>query len=332
MALAVPLLAVAVLTAAALAVYERYAGEHPLLDLLYEWRLRRRSLSDLARHAAARPRSDVVVTLTTLPSRISRIEPTIKSLLNQRVMPAAIRLYVPATSRREGADYRMPAWLERLSAVTIVRCEDLGPATKVVPALMSGRADERFLVVDDDRIYQPWLVEQMTRLSDANPDVAIAASGWDAPADLVDRPSRLMATFAGRPPVPLKCTRVGARRDVDIMQGFAGYLVKPRFFDVAALRDYSQAPPAAFFVDDVWVSAHCRVPKAVIGGRRTNFPSPIDARFFKRSSVALVNRGDGTPASRNNTILLQFFADRWRVSRRGARSETAAETRRRERV
>jgi hypothetical protein len=94
--------------------------------------------------------------------------------------------------------------------------------------------------------------------------------------------------------------------------------VRPSFFDIGAVVDYRPAPAAAFFVDDVWISAHCRVPKAVIEGRRTNFESRRDARFYKRSSVALVNRGDGTPESRNNTIMLKFFADRWR----GARVQT----------
>ena len=95
------------------------------------------------------------------------------------------------------------------------------------------------------------------------------------------------------------------------MRGVSGYLVKPRFFDAAALVDYSSAPSAAFFVDDVWISAHCRAPKFVWRGKRTNFPSRADRRFFEPSSLGLVNC-TGPDASRNNTIMLQYFADRWR--------------------
>jgi len=262
--------------------------------------------------AAARDRSGLVVTLTTLPSRIDRARLTIKSLLNQTRPPAAIRLYVPHVSKREQTPYVIPAWLSALTAVTVVRCDDYGPATKAIPALLSDDADRRLLVVDDDRVYQPWLVEQMAALSDAHPDVAIAGSGWDAPSDRVDRPTRLMDTLMGRPPAPIKCTRVRGLRDVDIMQGLSGYVIRPRFFDLEALADYGAAPASAFFVDDVWISAHCRVRKMVAAGRRTNFPSLADARFFKRSSVALVNRGDGSLESRNNTVMLKYFADRWR--------------------
>jgi hypothetical protein len=298
--------------AGGLQLYVHFAGEHPLLDPIYERALRGCELPDLARAAAARPASDVVVTLTTLPSRIERIGPTVKSLLRQTTPAAEIRLHVPSFSRREGRTYDVPQWLQNLDRVRIVRCEDFGPATKIIPALLAAAPSTRLVAVDDDRIYHPWLIEQLAAASDAHAGTAVAASGWDAPPDLIDRPTRLRDTLLGRAPAPIKCTRVRGRRDVDVMQGFSGYLVRPSFFDLDAVVDYRGAPAAAFFVDDVWISAHCRVAKAVIGGRRTNFESRRDARFFKRSSVALVNRGDGTPLSRNNTIMLRYFAGRWR--------------------
>jgi hypothetical protein len=295
--------------------YSHFAGEHPILDPLYERQLRRSDRAALANAAATRPRSDVIVTLTTLPSRIGRIETTIKSLLNQRLTAKAIRIHVPAFSRREQRRYEVPAWLRGIPPVEIVECDDYGPATKITPALQGCAPDQRLLVVDDDRIYHPWLVEQLIAASEAYPNIVVAGSGWNAPEDLVDRPTTLSATIRGLAPAPIKCTRVRGRRDVDIVQGLSGYLVQPSFFDVRAIADYSAAPAAAFFVDDVWISAHCRVPKAVVQGRRTNFASRRDARFYKRSSVALVNRGDGSLDSRNNTIMLKYFGDRWRSGR-----------------
>jgi len=295
--------------------YSYFAGEHPILDPLYERQLRRSDRGALAHAAATRPRADVVVTMTTLPSRIGRIETTIKSLLNQGLTASAIRIHVPAFSRREQRPYDVPEWLRRTPSVEIVECDDYGPATKIIPALQTSPPNQRLLVVDDDRIYHPWLIEQLIAASEAYPDVVVAGSGWDAPADLIDRPTTLSATLRGRAPAPIKCTRVRGRRDVDIVQGLSGYLVRPGFFDVRAVADYGAAPDAAFFVDDVWVSAHCRVAKAVVEGRRTNFAARRDARFYKRSSVALVNRGDGSVESRNNTVMLKYFADRWRAGR-----------------
>jgi hypothetical protein len=299
-----------------LRVYERLAGENPIADTAYDLWLRRQELTVLDRSCAENPnKANVIVTLTTLPSRMERIELTIKSLLRQTVSPASIRVNIPDRSRREDARYHVPRWLAACRSVMIDRCDDFGPATKLIPSLLDAAPGQRLLVVDDDRVYHPHFIEQMVAHADANPGVAVAASGWNAPADLTDRPTTLLATLGGRPPAPIKCTRVRTRREIDVMQGLSGYLVEPRFFDRAELIDYSRAPAAAFFVDDVWISAHCRVPKVIVHGRRTNFPSLFDARFFKRSSVALVNRGTGSPASRNNTIMLRYFADRWRSHR-----------------
>ena len=309
-----PAAGIVVLAAGALRVYEVFAGEHPVLDAVYDVRLRREDLDRLdAEHVENPRRTDITVTLTTLPSRIDRMQLTIKSLLRQSVRPAAIRINIPYESRREGVPYTIPGWLARLRSVTIVRCADYGPATKLIPTLLDSAPDQRLLVVDDDRIYHPHLVEQMTTQADAHPDAVVAASGWDAPADRIDRPTTLLSTLLGRAPAPIKCTRVRGARDVDIVQGLSGYVVRPRFFDLRAIVDYTQAPPAAFFVDDVWISAHCRARKLVCGGRRTNFPSIFDARAYKRSSVSRVNRGTGAPESRNNTIVLQYFWDRWRA-------------------
>jgi hypothetical protein len=303
------------IVAGGLRVYETFAGENPFLDTLYDLRLRRRGVDELDARCAANPRrSDLVITMTTLPSRIARMELTVKSLLRQSVGAAAIRINVPYESRRENVAYVIPPWLERLRSVTIVRCEDYGPATKLIPTLLDSAPGARLLVVDDDRVYHPHLVEQMTARSDAHPDAAIAASGWDAPSDLVDRPTTLLATLLGRAPAPIKCTRVRREREVDIVQGLSGYVVKPRFFDGPALVDYAVAPDAAFFVDDVWISAHCRARKLVIRGRRTNFASIFDAGFYRRSSVSRINRGTGAPESRNNTIILRHFRDRWRCA------------------
>jgi hypothetical protein len=302
------------LAGCALYAYQHFAGENPVTDTIYDLWLRRCDIRELDRACASNPRrADVIVTLTTLPSRIGRIDLTLKSLLRQTVSPAAIRLNVPATSRREAAAYYIPSGLTELASIRIERCEDLGPSTKLIPTLLDADPEQRLLVVDDDRVYHPHFVEQMVTLADAHPDVAIAGSGWDAPADLVDRPTTLAATLFGRPPAPIKCTRVRGQRDVDVIQGLSGYLVKPKFFDREALIDYSTAPGAAFFVDDVWISAHCRARKVVCGGRRTNFPSIFDVSFFKRSGVARVNNGNGDPGNRNNTVMLRHFAGRWRT-------------------
>jgi hypothetical protein len=289
-------------------------GEDLLHDLLDEWRMRRMDLSELdARNLANPRRSDFVISLTTIPSRIGVMQLTIKGLLRQTVRPAEIRLHVPATSRREGIPYVVPAWLKGLKSVSVVECDDLGPATKLIPALGAHQPNQRILVVDDDRLYHSTLVEDLQAASDRHPEAAVGLSGWIAPHDLVDRPTSLRTNILQLPPAPIRTTRVRKPTAVDILQGFSAYVVRPRYFDLAAVTDYSQAPEAAFWVDDVWFGAHCRAPKLVVPTRRSNFQPRELRSFYSRTSLGLLNRGGGDLLRRNNTIMLRHFASNWTV-------------------
>ena len=74
-----------------------------------------------------------VITLSTIPPRFAGIGPALRSLVAQRSRPEAVELYIPRSYRR------FPDWGGGLpevpEGVRIVRVdEDLGPATKILPA------------------------------------------------------------------------------------------------------------------------------------------------------------------------------------------------------
>lgn len=299
--------------AAALAAltHDHLADERLISDFLYEAWLRRQSLAFLGDQARAhRSRCDIVVCLTTIPSRIERIHLTLKSLLAQSMSPDHIRLHLPRQSRREGVSYDVPGWLREIPSLRIVPCEDEGPATKLLPALTLP-SRQRILVVDDDRVFKPHLIAAFDEWSQKLPDAALGSRGWKVPADLTDRPTTLINDILKHPPVPLMATRIVKPAAVDILQGVGGVLVNPRFFDSSAVHDFSAAPEAARTVDDVWFAAHCNVPKLVVPIRRSNFPSYWDERRHKRSSLGLINRGGGDPERRPNTLMIRHFKDRW---------------------
>jgi hypothetical protein len=305
------LLAVA---AVAIWAHDFFEGESLLPDLWDEWRIGRATLDALDALCARNPaRSTLVVSLTTIPSRLAAIDDTLKSLLRQTRAPAEIRLNVPAFSEREGAVYDVPARLQNLRCVRIVRCEDLGPATKLIPTLRALEPATQVLAVDDDRIYPACLIETLDDAARLLPDAALGLSGWIAPADLVDRPTTIVSNLLERPPAPIRARRLRRPRPVDVLQGLSGYLVRPDFFDLDALGDYARAPEAARFVDDVWVSAQCRAPKYVIPAPRASFVPYRRRALYARTALGRMNRGGGDPERRNNTIMLKFFASAWQV-------------------
>ena len=97
-----PLLVPPLLLGAAIRTYNFFEGERLLHDLWYEFHLARTDIAALDRACAAAPeRSDIIVSLTTIPSRIGFLADTLKSLLAQTRVPREIRLNLPAFSVRE---------------------------------------------------------------------------------------------------------------------------------------------------------------------------------------------------------------------------------------
>ena len=307
-------LALVLMAAAGIWIHHLFEGEWLPADLYREWKLGRTPLDRLdARRADAADRSDIVVTLTTTPSRIGLLEPTLKSLLDQSRPPARIVLNVPEFSTREQVAYTIPDSLASLKSLEIRRCADLGPGTKLIPSVQAEAPDTLLLVVDDDRIYPRWLIARYETAAARDPDVVHTMSGWIAPADLTDRMTTIRSNLFMQPPAPIRASRLRKPRPVDIFQGVMSYLVRPRFFDAARLADFSQDPAETRYVDDVRSSALCKVPIRVLPAPSLSFVPKAQAKLLQSTRLGLVNRVPGEGHNRNNTIALEHFADRWTV-------------------
>ena len=299
-------------TAFAIWLHRLLDGRNFLLDAWERFRLGRKSLTEWDTHRLANQnQTDIIVSLTTIPERIDKISDTLKSLFAQAIAPREIHLYAPAISRRSGAKYEIPANLSVLKSIRIIRCDDHGPATKFLDALKTSMPDQRILVVDDDKLYPRCFLEQIEAQSNNFPDYALGYSGWRIPDDLTDRPTSFWLNVLRKPPAPVKSPWIKKKYAVDILQGYSGYLVKPRFFDIEKLGDYRGAPEAAFYVDDVWLSAHCTVPKFVIPAERFCMEPAKNHSLYKKTSLGKINSGGEDPTNRNNTILIRHFKEKW---------------------
>lgn len=304
--------------AAAVKIHDFFEGETLLRDVADELALGRCSLAEFDRAWAGNPRRcDAVVSLTSIPSRLPLIERTLKSLLRQSLAPRRIVLNLPRFSRREGVAYEAPPFLNGIEAVSIRWCEDVGPATKLLPSLAAEAPETPVIVVDDDRIYPANLVSDLMAAAERDPASAFCMSGWVVPPDLIDRPTTVWSNLRMTPPAPIRARRLSRPVEVDIVQGLSGYLVRPSFFDLAAVSDYAHAPREAFFVDDVWISAHCRRRRFVIPAARGNYQPKLHRGFYSRTSLGRINRGPGPDSQRNNSIVIRHFAQAWMAAGAG---------------
>ena len=181
----------------------------------------------------------VIITLTSIPDRLNKLDSTLASLLDQSERVDEIRLNLPRESLK-GVPYHLPARFEKLKQVRICWLDrDWGPSTKLLPSIKD-EPDAHFIVVDDDRIYGSRFVECLTRTYVehgcrkvvTNYGLYLGEEDW-----FISRPFRQL-NRAGR---------------VDHLMGCAGFILCGRMMPPQAF-DYDKAPDGAMFVDDNWFS------------------------------------------------------------------------------
>ena len=244
----------------------------------------------------------VIASLTTVPARIDNLEPTIHSLLKQTRPPDEIVLTIPEFSIREQRPYDVPTHVSRLPRLRILHCRrDWGPATKFIPVireeLAASRGDTLVMVVDDDRIYPLDALETYLHYNQQLPEAALCFRGAAMPRTLDWRDARM-----------IKGNELRESQSVAVITGCGSYLIQPGFFD-ESLWDYSNAPQAAFYMDDIWISGWL----ARRDVKRYAVPASAMMRsvWRQRRTLSLHDVPNGRQHNNNETIA--FFRDSWDV-------------------
>lgn len=261
---------------------------------LYQDRMRVRKLMREAPppRSAPPPRPErIVVSLTTVPDRMDKLAPVLRSLVDQTVPADRIVLARPEVSWRSGKPY--PPLDPPFPGVDVLATKDHGPATKLLPALLA-EPDAAIIVVDDDIIYPVDFIEQMLAWHRRMPQAAIGFRGWRIVEGA--HPKRFPHIFS---------TSLAEPEAVDILLGTWGYLVPPGSFD-ATVHDLDAAPPAMRFVDDVWFSGHLAkrgVPRFVVPAK--GMPVTTEA-----SNIAALTFGPNS-SGKNDLEAIDAFRQWW---------------------
>jgi len=186
----------------------------------------------------------VIATLTTAPDRIHLLEPVLQALISgQSRPPDEIHLNIPYRFGRTGQEYILPGFLDQYP-VKVFRGEDEGPGTKLIPTIRrtSADADVWFFIVDDDVRHLP-----------------------DALAVLVDRAQTNPREAYGYADNYLYRRWSPPDGEVDILCGFAGFIVHRSFFkeDFEPYLVQALSHPSSRFHDDVYLSNYLALKEVV---------------------------------------------------------------------
>lgn len=134
-----------------------------IYDVRKGWRLQRalkavQSVADGPRRPHGLP-GELIVSMTSFPARFAKLPYTIRGLLNQSIRPDRLILWIDH-AHAEAVTPELSAL--RDEGLSIETTHDLGPATKLMPAL--NRYRRAFVVTADDDFYYPpdWL-ERLTK-------------------------------------------------------------------------------------------------------------------------------------------------------------------------
>ena len=178
----------------------------------------------------------IVVSFTTTPCRIDSLGDTLDSISRQTLTPNDIYLNVPYVFGRDGTDYQIPDWLADYPNVSVNRCEDYGPITKLFGALLvEDDPDTIIVTIDDDIVYGPRMLENYVAFIQRDRNSAYGAAGIS-----VDEQNNLW----------LEC---GHLMECEILEGWGGIAYRRGFFDETVYR-VSEYPSFCRFSDDLVLS------------------------------------------------------------------------------
>jgi hypothetical protein len=227
-------------------------SEVGLKRLLPVVRKHRRQVRFIRETLASSRKSDgrrVIASLSTVPERIDKLGPTIRSLLRQTRPPDEIVLAVPEFSIREQRPYAVPKYISHWPRLRVLRCgrgwgrrRSLSPWFRILAA---GRGTTLIMVVGDDRTYPRDALETYLHYNEQLPEAALCFRGAVMPRSLDWRDAKMIYASELRKPQPAA-----------VITGCGSYLIRPRFFD-ESLWDYSRAPRGRYLDQRMPQSSRC---------------------------------------------------------------------------
>jgi hypothetical protein len=192
-----------------------------------------------------KPMVPVVIVLSSIPSRFTFLEKTLKTLLLQDNCATTIRVYI------ENKDFKkIPVSAFKLISfgVEFIRVESgLGSATKLLPEITLNSSPNYILYLDDDHIYPKNLLRNMYQQALRNSEIGVICN------------RHVSITMGQRTIEPYtmweRHNSFGLLRNRDIPLGYAGVMVR-RDLMPKSILNYEKYQECCFNGDDFWFWAN----------------------------------------------------------------------------
>lgn len=259
-----------------------------------------------------------IVSLTTIPTRFEGLSNLAWHLAKQSVQPIAYEINIPTTYRNPDFNNFDTSQIPNLFNVKPIET-DWGPGSKIIPTVERYMDEDiPIIYIDDDRLYDCHLFSRLLRESELAPNACIAASTVSVTRQLEEAYWRTKPTLY-RTLRLASCGLWNPKRQQDrsplrIAEGYAGVLVKPRFFD----RSLFEYPEHLRNVDDVWISACMTkngvpIKKCEMFSHQMNWPSEINQEDIGRRNALLHTISNGLDRSALNAACIKYVQEQFGI-------------------
>ena len=285
----------------------------------------------------------VIVTLTSIPSRLKYLLSTLLSLLKQSIKADEIVLSFSRYSLREPAkgdpyiiDPLLADFIQK-KKITVLRCEkDYGPATKLLGLLkrekslnLNKEEESLIITVDDDKIYDIDTIKNLLEGWKRNKDSVVVRKG-----SIITRINKNSKLYLANKLCFNKYNRLYERvvlgtkidkdKRVSVLFGTGGVLYRASYFnnDIFDYKKYNpDFPEKRFFtVDDIYFSGYLaknNIVIKVINMPETKFTSILNKQ--NKTSLSLdpntLNRhinplkNINVKFTNNSVLCIEYFKD-----------------------
>ena len=267
-------------------------------------------------HAERRPL--VIITMTSVPTRLAYELPiALESILKYQTY-SNLHIFLAIAENDFAAFEKNDMQILKDPRITIQAVQDYGAAKKFIPAIEKYKndPDQILMTLDDDFFYSTTLVEdlveQFLALNPTDPTAdsqrkAVGVLGYRNKADLTWGENTIAPnwyTFSEFTWYYVRGFRIRKPYQTGIATGGGGVMFKASWLANSTISDFSNAPPHARIVDDIWLNGHL----SLNGVLRYVVPVRDFAYSVVRSSV-VEQKLDHMNRYEANTDMMHYFRD-----------------------
>lgn len=197
----------------------------------------------------------IVVSLSTSPKRISKIEPVINNMLEQTLVPDKIVLNLPIIFKRNNSKFTLPLplFITTNSKIVVNFVDDIGPITKVLPtAKLYDNPETIIISIDDDIKYPKNRIQELVETAMKYPNAVVTSS---------DSNIGLRESFGVK--------------YIELVEGWRGVLYRQKHLLNFPIREITDFPRQCYLGDDLILSNYLKKNNIPIISISSKVPLPL---------------------------------------------------------